>query len=431
MAWDWESWLGSLGRFGVKLGLERMTCLLDRLGSPQQGIPVIHVAGTNGKGSVCAVLSEILWRSGYRVGRYTSPHLVAWQERIWVNGHPIGTTDWENSLAQVAEVVQHYPPGVDLPTQFDVTTATAWVYFQQQQVEVVVLEVGLGGRLDSTNAAIDTQVAVITSIGRDHWQRLGDSLPAIASEKAGIIKPGIPTVVAPQVPEVMTVLEQTAAYQGSRLLVATPAVDQVASGEQRQIRWQDQIYDLGLVGPVQQINMGVALTVVQVLRSLGWRIEEKAVREGLAQTHWPGRCQQREFNGTRIWLDGAHNQPAAVSLRQFVDQRFGPQAVQWVVGILDTKDAEGILAALLRPGDRLCAVGIPDHASFDPLELVRMAHCHQPQLQHGTTLTSLDTFPHWLTGVRDPVVVCGSLYLIGHLLALAQSAPTPAIAVTG
>jgi dihydrofolate synthase/folylpolyglutamate synthase len=410
-SWDWQGWLDHLDRAGVVLGLERMQALLGLLGHPQRGIPVIHVAGTNGKGSVCAALAEVLCRAGMKVGRYTSPHLVSWQERIWVNGKVIPECDWARLLA---EIQARLTPGSELyPTQFDVTTAAAWLYFREQQVEVVVLEVGLGGRLDSTNALPETQVAVITSIGMDHWERLGSTLPAIAAEKAGIIKPGIPTVTAPQKPEVMEVLLRVAEHQGSPLWVAPPAYE--ISQDPHRVIWEGKVYTLGLLGPVQRINMGVVLKTVGVLRQLGWGIPETAVRQGLATTTWAGRLQRVTWQGREIWLDGAHNVPGAEGLRQFVDHRFAQRPVQWLIGILSTKDAQGMLSALLRPGDRVAATGIPGHNCYSPQTLLALAHQVQPQISTAETV-DIHHLSSWLTGGRDPVILCGSLYLLGSVL---------------
>ena len=176
-------------RFGVHLGLERIERLLANLGNPNQRVPIIHVAGTNGKGSVCAYLSSVLTQAGYRVGRYTSPHLVDWTERICLNEQPISAPALEKVVRQVQQAIQ---PGTNIPTQFEVITAAAWLYFAQANVDVAVIEVGLGGRLDATNVCSQPLVTIITSISREHWQHLGPTLADIAREKAGILKPNCP-----------------------------------------------------------------------------------------------------------------------------------------------------------------------------------------------------------------------------------------------
>jgi dihydrofolate synthase/folylpolyglutamate synthase len=415
ISWDWEGFLDSLGRFGIELGLERMTILLDRLGNPQRGIPVIHVAGTNGKGSVCALISHVLWAAGYRVGRYNSPHLVNWRERIWINGEWISAEDWSGILRRLQQTLQEYPPAVPLPTQFDVTTAAAWIYFQQQQVDCVVLEVGLGGRLDSTNAAIDPVVAVITSIGRDHWQRLGDTLPQIAQEKAGICKIGVPIVSAPQKPEVLQVLQTKAEAVEATLQVVTPAKWDAAAT----IRWQDQSYPMPLRGDVQLINAAVVLQTLRVLQQQGWQISASAIAAGFARTHWPGRLQTVEIGGHTLLLDGAHNQPGAEALRQFLDIHV-PTPITWFIGILESKDATGILTALLRPGDRLYPLPMHGYVGFDPAKLARIGQTVQPQLAYCQELSSLKQWMSVLASIpshpKPNLVLCGSLYLIGQVM---------------
>lgn len=389
--WDWEYFLDSLGRFGVQLGLERMEQLLDRLGHPQQGIPVIHVAGTNGKGSVCALLSHVLHAAGYRVGRYISPHLISWRERIWVDGAWIPLQTWQQILWELSQVLQTYPPDQDPPTQFEVATAAAWIYFRQQQVDWVVLEVGLGGRLDATNVGIDPKVSIITSIGWDHWQRLGHSLELIAGEKAGICKPGVPVITAPQVESVLRVLETKAAAKASPLQIVTPAewVDP------QQIRWRDQVYPLPLRGDVQLINSALALTAIERLQQQGWPIPFTAVQTGFSHTHWPGRLQIIHLQGQPILLDGAHNGPSAQALRQFIDQHL-QGSVTWLIGILSTKDVEGILQVLLRPGDSVITLPVASHMACDPDDLATLAQQIQPQLEHCQSCHNLQDLQVWL-----------------------------------
>lgn len=413
--WSWPAFLESLGRFGVDLSLERMQVLLQRLGQPQAGIPAIHVAGTNGKGSVCAWVSHVLWAAGYRVGRYTSPHLVDWRERIWLNGEYISANDWSQALAQVRDCLQTYAPGEASPTQFEAITAAAWLYFRQQKVEVAVMEVGLGGRLDATNAGIKPVVTAITSIGWDHWQRLGNSLEQIAAEKAGILKPGIPVVCAPQPPEVMAVIQAKAAQLGSPLRVVEPLQ---WSGPQT-VRWRDQVLTLPLAGEVQLVNGAVALAVVETLQEQGWRIPDVAVKEGFALTRWPGRLQRVQIGSRQLLLDGAHNLPAAQALRRYLDQH-QPGPLTWYMGILTTKDVKGILAALLRPGDRFWALPILGHAGTDPQELAHLAQTLQPHLRLAQALPDLAALQAQLQQPAEPGeppgVICGSLYLLGQVM---------------
>lgn len=414
--WDWPNFLESLGHFGVDLSLERMQVLLQRLGQPQAGIPAIHVAGTNGKGSVCAWVSHVLWAAGYRVGRYISPHLVDWRERIWLCGEYISASNWSQVLAQVRDTLQTYPPDEPSPTQFEVVTAAAWLYFRQQAVEVVVLEVGLGGRLDATNAGIDPVMTAITSIGWDHWQRLGNSLPQIASEKAGILKPGIPLVCAPQTPEVMAVIQARAEQLQIPVHVAEPLC---WSGSQT-VRWQGLSLYLPLIGDVQLINGSVALGILQNLRQQGWSIPDAAIEKGFALTRWPGRLQAVQIGSQRLLMDGAHNLPAAQALRRFLDEHY-PGPLTWYIGILSTKDISGILSTLLRAGDRLFTLPIASHSGMDPEQLAQLAQDLQPHLSQVQALPNLAAFWSQLSQAQSsddqpPAVLCGSLYLLGQVM---------------
>ncbi|MGQ9837404.1 MAG: bifunctional folylpolyglutamate synthase/dihydrofolate synthase [Cyanobacteriota bacterium] len=413
--WDWPGFLESLGHFGVDLSLERMQVLLQRLGQPQAGIPVIHVAGTNGKGSVCAWVSHVLWAAGYRVGRYTSPHLVHWRERIWLSGEYISTEDWSQVLAQVRDTLRFYPPGDPSPTQFEVVTAAAWLYFRQQAAEVVVLEVGLGGRLDATNARIDPSVTAITSIGWDHWQILGNSLSQIAAEKAGILKPGVPLVCAPQPSEVMAVIQAKAELLGIPVRVVQP-LEWIAP---QTVSWQGLSLEFPLLGDIQLINGAVALGIVETLRQQGWQLPDTAVKKGFAITQWPGRLQRVQIGSQVLLMDGAHNLPAAQALRRYLDQS-QPGPLTWYIGILSSKDVSGILSTLLRPGDCLFTLPIANHAGMNPEQLAQLAQTLQPHLAHVQALPNLSAFLAQLScpaaSPAPPPVLCGSLYLLGQVM---------------
>ena len=214
--------LNPFQRFGVHLGLERIQKLLADLGNPHHSVPVIHVAGTNGKGSVCAYLSAVLTEAGYRVGRFTSPHLVDWKERICLNEQPISTEALAELLLQVQAAIPENSE--DSPTQFEVITAAAWLYFAQQQVDIAVMEVGLGGRLDATNVCCPI-VTIITSLSLEHWQVLGPTLADIAGEKAGILKPGCPAVVGQLPSEAKAVVERRINELGCPTVWVKPAVE--------------------------------------------------------------------------------------------------------------------------------------------------------------------------------------------------------------
>ncbi|HEY9671953.1 MAG TPA: folylpolyglutamate synthase/dihydrofolate synthase family protein [Waterburya sp.] len=430
---DIDSILKPFQHFGVHLGLERIQRLLADLGNPHHRVPIVHVTGTNGKGSVCAYLSAVLTEAGYRVGRYTSPHLVDWNERICLNEQPISTEELAALLLQVKAAI---PENIeDSPTQFESITAAAWLYFAQQQVDIAVMEVGLGGRLDATNVCDSPLVSVITSLSREHWQNLGPTLADIAREKAGILKLGCPAVIGQLPPEAQAVVEQRVKDLGCPTVWVEPAVELPPQASPNQggelgeisplnkrgcqkswAEYQGIQYPLPLLGEIQLTNSAIAIATLQRLRSQGWKITEDAIQNGMAKTKWLGRLQWTSWQNHRLLIDGAHNPAAAVALRQYVDTL--NTSVTWVMGILSTKDHADIFKALLRPSDRLYLVPVPDHSSADPNALAILAQNICPQLVDCRTYPNLEAALEAATSklTEQLVVLCGSLYLIGHFL---------------
>ncbi|UFP96665.1 bifunctional folylpolyglutamate synthase/dihydrofolate synthase [Gloeobacter morelensis] len=399
-------YLDHLQKFGVHLGLERIRALLKRLGEPQVTFQAVHVAGTNGKGSVCAYLSHILQAAGYRTGRYTSPHLLDWNERIWIGGAFISDGALQACLATVKTAAEHLPKSLGEPTQFEIVTAAAFLYFAQSAVEVAVVEVGLGGRLDATNVFEPPLASVITSVGLDHCEQLGSTLAAIAAEKAGILRSGCPLVCAPLSPEAMQVVTKKALALDVGITLAEPA-RAVAPGE---AQWQGIRYRLPLAGGVQLQNSATALATCQVLRGRGLPIDETSIRAGFENTVWPGRYQRL---GERLLLDGAHNEDGAVALRAYLDCLHPKASIRWIVGILESKDAQAVLRALLRPGDTFVAVPIPDARSHPPETLAFMA-----QTMGLSSIASASGFSEALRlgDTERLTVIAGSLYLAGAVL---------------
>ena len=411
-----SSLLEPFQRFGVNLGLTRIKKLLADLDNPQDRVPIIHVAGTNGKGSVCAYLASILTEAGYRVGRYTSPHLVHWTERITLNGQPIPDSD----LIEILEDIQSaIAPNEESPTQFEVITAAAWLYFARSQVDIAVMEVGLGGRLDATNVKDSTLVSVITSLSREHWQRLGPTLADIAGEKAGVIKPKCPVIVGQLPSEAREVVLAKAQELDALITFVEPAkeVRVAAANSVRWAKYEDLEYPLPLLGTVQLNNSALAIASIKSLQQQGWEIPELAIQTGINKTRWQGRLQWTSWNSHPLLIDGAHNPAAAIALRQYVDTLNKPAI--WIMGMLSTKDHEDIFEALLKPHDELHLVPVPDHSSAEPEELAALATRVCPKL--NSCQTYQDVFTALDTVITDPVntervtVLCGSLYLIGHL----------------
>jgi dihydrofolate synthase / folylpolyglutamate synthase len=415
--------LQSFGRFGVELGLERIQRLLGALGYPQERVPLVHVAGTNGKGSVCTYLAAVLQAAGYRVGRYTSPHLVSWRERITVNGEPIAAATLVQRLHQVRAAIDPAQPS---PTQFEVFTAAAWLHFAAVGVDLAVMEVGLGGRLDATNVVDRPLVSVITSLSREHWQRLGPTLADIAGEKAGVLKSGCPAVVGPLPPEATAVVQARAESLGCSVVWPEPAV-RLGPGQARYGGGEGAIaYPLPLLGDHQLINSAVAIAALLCLRDQGWQIDDRAIAQGMGQARWPGRLQWLTWGDPApysLLIDGAHNPAAALVLRQYVDRWWAAQAgppggTAWLMGMLATKDHADIFAALLRPGDSLHLVPVPGHETAAPDDLGAIAQSVCPALaccqQHPSLRAGLEALGQ---GVNTLRVLCGSLYLIGYFLA--------------
>lgn len=396
-----DALLQTYERFGVHLGLEASLKLLADLGNPQKRVSIIHVAGSNGKGSVCAYLSSILTEAGYKTGRYTSPHLIDWNERICINGQPIASA----ALYQTLLKVQSQIDPEHSPTQFEVITAAMWLYFAEQQVDIAVIEVGLGGRLDATNVVEDPLVSVIVSISREHWQRLGFTIANIAQEKAGILKANHPAVIGQLPDEAKAVVDRQIAALGCPVVYPQPS--QLIGG------WAHQgslKYQLPLQGEIQLHNSALAIAAIQFLRQQNWNISDDAIVNGIAHTTWAGRMQWYEWQGNRILIDGAHNPASAIALRQFVDSLNRP--IHWVMGMLTTKDHADVFRALLRSQDSLYLVPVPGHSSADPSELATLAKEICPGLE------TCQVYPDVFAGLqaaqsKNLTVLCGSLYLIG------------------
>ena len=412
-----DSLLQPFQRFGVNLGLERINKLLKDLGNPQNKVPIIHVAGTNGKGSVCAYLSSILTESGYQVGRYTSPHLTDWTERIYLNEQAIASEDLIEILQDIHAAID---PEAESPTQFEVITAAAWLYFERSQVDLAIMEVGLGGRLDATNVTENSLVSIITSLSREHWQRLGPTLADIAGEKAGVLKPKCPAIVGQLPSEAKEVVVAKAQELNCPVTWVKPAKEILISqrDDANWAKYQEIKYPLPLLGKVQLSNSAIAIAAIKNLQQQGWEIPELAIQTGMSKTRWSGRLQWSNWQGHPLLIDGAHNPAAAKALREYVDTLNKP--VVWVMGMLSTKDHQDVFEVLLKPHDELHLVPVPDHSSAEPKELAAIALDVCPDLSSCSTY--VDVFSaleaanlQVQASEADKIVVlCGSLYLIGH-----------------
>ncbi|MEG4804652.1 folylpolyglutamate synthase/dihydrofolate synthase family protein [Microcoleus sp. ARI1-B5] len=411
-----NSILKSYQHFGVHLGLERIHQLLEKLDNPHKQIPIIHVAGTNGKGSVCAYLSSALTAAGYRVGRYTSPHLIDWTERICINQKPISPTALQQCLEKVVRAAEG---NSETPTQFEIITAAAWLYFAEQKADIAVIETGLGGRLDATNVCETPLVSVITSISLEHWQILGPTVADIAGEKAGILKSKCPAVIGELPESAKIVVEKRIQELDCPATWVKPARDLGQGFAEYQLN-QNAVkikYQLPLLGQIQLMNSAIAIATIQTLQQQGWQISPTAIAEGIAKTQWPGRLQQTTWKNRNILIDGAHNPAAAIALREYVDNLSSSRSpINWVIGILATKDCGDILQALLKKDDRLYLVPVPDQNSAPSAELAAIAQIICPELTVCQAFPDLTTALDAAVTDENLTILCGSLYLVGYFL---------------
>jgi dihydrofolate synthase/folylpolyglutamate synthase len=402
------AWLYGLQRFGIKLGLENIERLLDEccsgvcvkrpaLGTSASTFKVIHVAGTNGKGSVCAMIDSIMRAQGYRTGLFTSPHLVTFRERIRVNGEMISEDAVASGLAAIRDLVADWNPH---PTFFEVTTALALKHFAETKIDFVILETGLGGRLDATNA-IQSNVSVITPIDFDHEKWLGKTLPEIAAEKAGIIKPGVPIVSAAQRPKAEEVIRARAAKC------------------EAPIEFVDASYDetpIALAGSHQKQNSALAIAA---LRAAKIDIGESAIVRGLANVEWPARFQKWD---ERIVIDGAHNPGAARALVETWREVFGDQRATLILAVLSDKDLRGICEALVPISNCVFLPKIRSERAAPPEDLARALSAIAPSLPYSIA----PSIAHALDQARErprPILLTGSLHFAGEALAHLRGKP--------
>lgn len=412
-------WIHSVNRFGMKLGLDNIRMLTEALGNPQDKYKIIHVAGTNGKGSVCAMTASILKEAGYKVGLYISPYLEEFNERIQINGVNISNDDLARLATEVKGIIDDMVSnGLMHPTEFEVVTAIGLKYFEEQNVDFAVVEVGLGGRFDATNVVMPL-VGVITNIGYDHMEILGDTLPKIAFEKAGIIKKGISVVSYPQEHEVMDVIKARCIEEGARLTVVDRGDIKLerVSPDGQAFEYKDmKDIRITLLGEHQILNAATSIEAVRSLKDYGIEIKNKAIIEGLGKAKWPGRLEIMKRN-PYILIDGAHNPQGAEVLRKAVEEIFDYNRLVLVTGVLKDKDVDGILKTLLPIADEAVLTKPDSPRAMSSAELNDRVKKIRPEL-----LTHCDNDIETavkkgidLTGKDDILLICGSLYLIGEV----------------
>lgn len=389
---DALDWLYSVQQFGIKPGLDNTRRLLRALQLPGTNQRFLHVAGTNGKGSTCAFMESVLRAGGERTALFTSPHLIRFSERMTVGGKPISEDEIAQGITCLRDVVSGWDPH---PTFFELTLALALDWFDRSGAETVVLETGMGGRLDATNA-LKPLVSVITPIALDHQQWLGNTLAEIAGEKAGIIKPGIPAVSAPQSPEAAAVLRGAAEKAGTSLTFITePFTD----------------FPLPLPGEHQQWNAALALAALDAAKLLP---KPDAIRQGLASTQWPGRFQF--LRGGQVILDGGHNPHGIAQLVQTWKSRFGQERAQLVFGAVAEKDCRQSLRLLSEITADATFVTVNSPRAVPAGELAAAWAEAAPDIPCRLGILS-EILTNFSEGnENDRLLICGSLYLCGETL---------------
>lgn len=377
-------WLDGTRVFGIKLGLANTRLLFDALGNPQDQPAIFHVAGTNGKGSVCAMLDALLRATGRRTGLYTSPHLVDFRERIRVDGEKIPPEAVATGLTRIREISEGWDRQ---PTYFEIVTALAVRHFADERCDTVVLETGMGGRLDATNATRPV-VSLITPIGLDHRQWLGNSLAEIAEEKAGIIKPGVPVVSAPQAPEVAEVLQAQADRLGAELTFVTAPLENAP---------------VALRGSHQKWNAALA---VAALERTGYLPDPSAIPSALAEVKWPGRFQ---IVNQCLVLDGAHNPHAVIRLVETWREQFGARRPVVIFGALADKEYPVMIEKLEAIAEEFLFVPVNSFRSASPEDL--QAAC---QIRHTVFPSLADA----LAASGGLTLIAGSLFLVGEAMTL-------------
>lgn len=395
---------------GIRPGLERITALLDQLGRPQDRHPVVHVAGTNGKGSVCALLASVLKAAGYRVGRFTSPHLISYRERFCIDGQFIAEAELESELQGVTALAESLDASLGPTTEFELLTAAAFNWFARQHLDVLILEVGLGGRLDATNVVERPDLTAITRIARDHTALLGETIEAIAREKAGILKAGVPVITGTE-GSALAEIQAIATRLGSPVCQAAEAHWLSAGPQADLVQVAGETYELGLLGAYQAKNAALALGLVDGLRERGWTISAEAVKTGLATARWPGRLDRWcAPDGQTYWFDGAHNLDGVEALAKALQDRPAHKGRLLLMGVLADKEPLAMFERLAPLAQTLVLTMPPNARGLDPRDL-------EPTVDHPDLHMVADWQEALATAQRlargREIVVAGSLYLVG------------------
>lgn len=433
-------WIDERGKAGSVFGLDSIRELLNRLGNPQETLKFVHIAGTNGKGSTLAYISTILKCAGYRVGRYISPTIFTYRERIQVGERPIGKKRMCELLTQLRVVTEEMAAdGMAAPTAFEIETAMAFLYYKEKDCDIVVLETGLGGELDATNIIENTLVAVFASISMDHMAVLGDSLDKIAAQKAGIMKKGCHVVSLRQQKEAEAVLCGRAEELGCPVAIADMAeVSGIRYGIKKQrftcTKWEKNTetksaktgeayknLEISLAGTWQIENALLAVRVIEELEELGLKVSEKKLREGLLHTKWLGRFSVIAEKPYFI-VDGAHNEDASKKLAETIRFYFTNKRIIYIMGILRDKEYEKIIRNTVELAEHIITVTPPNNPrAIHAYELAQEVQRFHPQVTVADSLTEAVEMSRLLADKDSVIVAFGSLSYLGGLMRLVEA----------
>jgi dihydrofolate synthase/folylpolyglutamate synthase len=422
-------YLYGLQRIGIKLGLHNIRTLLQLAGQPQLRFDAVHIAGTNGKGSTAAFMASILQAAGYKVGLYTSPHLIDFTERIKVNAQPISPADVVRITSTLKELIAGNPhfdlPSGTPPTFFEFTTALAFCCFAEANVDIAVVEAGMGGRLDATNVLIP-KLSIITNISLEHQQYLGNTTEEIAREKAGIVKPGITVLCGAKQVKVQEIIRQVCQAESANLCLLEDNFDWRYKFSKQHAQYFDlrtpqatyHDLSLGLLGDFQLTNAAMAVGAVELLIKQGIAVPEAAIREGLAKPDWDGRLQlisQKPY----LVLDGAHNPQASKALSANLPIYFNYDSLILVLGILKDKDIAGILNEWIDTADILVLTRPDSERAANPLDMAQLIPPHKKKhIIIKESIAEALNFTRQLAKPSDLVCLTGSLYTVGEALAI-------------
>ena len=414
------TYIEEMKQYGIVPGLETIRELCRRLGNPQDALQFIHIAGTNGKGSVLAYVSTVLTAAGYQTGRYISPVIRDYRERIQINGRLITKKAVGELMGQIKEAADAMvSDGFSRPTVFEMETAMAFLYFKQQSCDIVVLETGMGGLLDSTNIIKNTLAAVFTSIGMDHMDQLGKTLSEIAVQKSGIIKEGCHVISALQAPEAMQALCGTAQEKGCALTVADAKnAQKIRYGmTKQQFHYGDwKNLEITLAGRYQIENCVTAIETLKALSVKGFFVPEAALRTGLKETKWDGRFTVIAKNPLFV-IDGAHNEDAAKKLADSIRFYFTNRRIIYIIGVLKDKEYEKILAQTYAYADQIITLTPPGtERALPAYELALAAREYHPRVTAAGSVEEAVEMARLLAGREDVILAFGSLSFLGRLM---------------